>query len=80
MTDEVYQRLSKYLKLNELTYNAEVKYSWYRIALKAKQSDVVENVKKFLLSQGRMKYIRPVYYAWYPFQKQECLEFFDKNK
>lgn len=80
MTEEVYARLRDILKLNELKYNSEVKYTWLQIALKTKHEDALEETKKFLLSQGRMKYIRPVYYSWYPFQKEACLDFFDKNK
>lgn len=78
--EKVYTNLRDVLNLHDECHNAEVKHVWYPIALKTKHDDVIPLVKKFLLSQGRMKYIRPVYYAWYPFQKEECLDFFDKNK
>lgn len=80
ISDDVYNNLRDSLMLNTHSYNAEVKYLWFQVALLLKKEDVVEVAKKFLLTHGRMKYVRPVYFAWYPFQKEQCLEFFDKNK
>ena len=75
----IYSNLRDTLGLHD-SYNAEIKHLWYQIALKAKQADVVSHVKQFLLCHGRMKYIRPVYFTWYSYNKEDCLDFFDKNK
>lgn len=80
VTEEVYVNLRDILKICSNQYNAEVKYTWFQISLKTKHEECIENVREFLASQGRMKYIRPVYYAWFAFQQKECLEFFIQNK
>ncbi len=78
--DNIYRNLRDILGLHDEHHNAEIKYTWYTIALKTKHDDVVEPVKKFLLSQGRMKYICPVIYAWLEFNRQDAIEFFESNK
>jgi hypothetical protein len=77
--ESVYESLRDTLKIHS-GYNAEVSYVWYQIALKTNHDDVVDHVKEFLLRNGRMKYVKTLYFAWYHFQKNEALEFFDKNK
>ena len=79
ITDEVYINLRDKLKLHN-GHNAEISYTWYQIALKRKQADVVPFVQQFLLTQGRMKYIKPVYIAYVVFDKHNALDFFDKHK
>jgi hypothetical protein len=79
VTDLVYENIRDILNLHA-GYNVEVSYVWYQIGLKTKHEDVVEHVKKFLLCNGRMKYLKPLYFPWYHFQKEEALNFFDKNK
>ena len=78
--DKVYKNLRDNLKLNQENYNMEVKYLWYQIALKTKHDDVIPDLKKMLLSIGRMKYLKPLYSSWYEFNKNDAKSFFDKNK
>ncbi len=78
--DKVYKNLRDNLKLNQENYNMEVKYLWYQIALKTKHDDVIPDLKKMLLSIGRMKYLKPLYSSWYEFNKKDAKSFFDKNK
>ena len=77
--DKVYANLRDVLKMHG-NYNAEVKYIWYQIALITKHDDCIPYVKEFLLTHGRMKYIRPVYFEWYRYQKEEANKFFNENK
>ena len=79
VNNDIYQNLRDKLHLHD-KYNVEVQYIWYQIALKLCKEDVIPYVRKFLLSNGRMKYIRPIYFAYYGFKKEEALDLFDKNK
>jgi leukotriene-A4 hydrolase len=79
VSDQVYTNLRDILGLHS-GYNAEIGHLWYPLCLKLGKEDAIEHVKTYLLNHGRMKYIRPVYYSWYPFQKEACLDFFDKHK
>ena len=40
----------------------------------------IPNIKKFLETHGRLKYIRPVYFAWMEKDFTGSKEFFDKVK
>jgi leukotriene-A4 hydrolase len=79
LTDDAFANLRDCLGLHS-GYNVEVSYIWYQIALKMKKDCVIEHVRQFLLSNGRMKYIRPIYILYYQFKKDEALDLFDKNK
>ena len=79
VSESVYNNILNTLNIHS-GHNSEVSYVWYQIALKTKHEDVVVHVKEFLLRNGRMKYLKPVYFSWYHFQKEEALDFFDKNK
>ena len=79
INDTVYNNLRDVLQLHG-GYNAETKYVWYQIALATKHEDCVTYVKEFLLTHGRMKYMRPVYFEWYRFQKEEANKFFNEHK
>lgn len=79
INDTVYSNIRDTLKMHG-NYNAEVKYIWYQIALITKHDDSIPYVKEFLLTHGRMKYIRPVYFEWYRFQKEQANQFFNENK
>ena len=76
---EIYENLRDKLNLHA-GHNVEVQYTWYRLALLGKNADVVPYVKNFLLNNGRMKYLKPVYLAFYEYNKEEALDFFNKNK
>lgn len=54
--------------LNNLR-NAEMRFVWCRLALQAGYSKVLDNVTDFVSTQGRMKFIRPLFddmYHLYP--------------
>jgi leukotriene-A4 hydrolase len=79
LTQETYIEMRDRFNLH-IKQNAEVAYVWFQICLKLKQSDAIPFIQDFLLNNGRMKYIKPVYFAYYSYNKEECLTFFDKNK
>lgn len=41
--------------------NYEIKFRWVRIIIQENFADYFEQVRHFLTSQGRMKYVRPIY-------------------
>lgn len=41
--------------------NAEIKFRWIRLGLKAHWTDQVDTAVKFVTDQGRMKFVRPIY-------------------
>jgi leukotriene-A4 hydrolase len=53
-------RLSELYHLNE-TGNNEILLNWIRLAIKARWEPIIELALKFVDSQGRMKYVRPIY-------------------
>jgi len=79
MTDDVYNLLRDTLKLYE-NQNAEVLNDWYLIGLSLKKDDIKPYAISFLSKFGRMKYIRPLYAAFYKFNKTECLKVFNQYK
>lgn len=83
ITDEVYDLLNRVLKFNNnsITYNTEIITLWYLISLKTNQSKVIiEGLKEFLAKNGRMKYIKPLYMAWYNINPSEAKDYFAKVK
>ena len=79
ITDKIAQNLKKKLNLAE-EYNAEIKYMWYILALYKKMEEEIPNVEKFLETHGRLKYIRPVYFAWIEKDFDQAQQYFDKLK
>ena len=61
-------------------YNDEIKYMWYLLALDKKMENEIPNIKRFLETHGRLKYIRPVYFAWMAVDFDQAKEFFDQVK
>ncbi|KAJ0397142.1 hypothetical protein P43SY_007427 [Pythium insidiosum] len=43
------------------SHNAELRYRWYTLSLRAKDPRQHDNVARFLGEQGRMKYVRPLF-------------------
>lgn len=41
--------------------NSEIRFAWYRLALLAGYSEILDNVKDFVATQGRMKFVRPLF-------------------
>ena len=79
INEKICENLKNKLNLAE-EYNSEIKYMWYLLALDKKMENEIPNIKKFLETHGRLKYIRPVYFAWMENNFAEAKEFFDKVK
>jgi len=62
-SQDLVKRLDMLLRLNRgpKGRNAEVRFLWLRLALKAHYEPAVENAVEFVTIQGRMKYIRQIY-------------------
>ncbi|PAV65582.1 hypothetical protein WR25_12284 isoform A [Diploscapter pachys] len=52
--------INKLYQLNE-SENCEILLQWIRLCIKAKWDPIIEKALKFVETQGRMKYARPVY-------------------
>jgi leukotriene-A4 hydrolase len=76
VSEDVYQKLNALLKYN----NADTKTIWNVLSLKTKHNAVIPEVKEFLATHGRMKYIKPIYFAWIDYQKDEAKEYFEKHR
>lgn len=62
--------------------NSEIRFIWCRLALLAKYSKVLANVEDFVSTQGRMKFIRPLFndlYHVYP-RGSYAKELFSKTR
>ena len=79
INQKICENLKKKLNLAE-EYNAEIKYMWYLLALDKKIESEIPNIKNYLQTHGRLKYIRPVYFAWMEKDFNEAKEFFDQVK
>lgn len=79
ISDEVYNNLRDSLQLYTKE-NAEVLNLWIQVALLKKKNDIIQYAQDFLSKNGRMKYIRPIYAAFYIFNKDEALKTFNANK
>ncbi len=79
ISDSVYEIIRDKLGLH-CGYNVEVSFSWYQICLDLKKKDAIEHIRKFLLCNGRMKYIKPLYFKYYNYNREEALAFFKENK
>lgn len=49
--------------------NAEVRFRWYQIGIKAEYEPVFPKAASFLIEQGRMKYVRPLYRSLHKSEK-----------
>ena len=47
-------------KMNSKT-NSEIKFRWLRLCLKGEWTDAFPHTVSFVLEQGRMKFVRPLY-------------------
>jgi len=61
--------------------NSEVRYRWYQIGIRAEYAPVFPAAAKFVVEQGRMKFVRPLYRSMYRSEKGKALalETFKKN-
>lgn len=71
-------------ELLKTTKNSEINCAWYMIKLKSGDESVIPPLKDFLKSQGRMKYLKPLYRALYessiPNAKELATKIFNENK
>ena len=72
-------KIKKELNLVE-EYNDDVKAIWYEITLDKGLNDEIENIKNFLQTHGRIKYLKPLYYGWIKLNLKDARKFFDENK
>ena len=79
INEKIAQNLKKKLNLAE-EYNAEIKYMWYTLALDKKMEEEIPNIENFLATHGRLKYIRPMYFAWIEKDFEQAKAFFEKVK
>ena len=84
ISDAVITALDKAFGYNTTVVNNEVLCGWFQLCLLYKKggqaatvNTFVEPMKKFLASIGRMKFVRPLYRAWYqvaPEDARKCYE------
>ena len=79
VSDQTYDSLRDTLQLSS-GQNAEVVNLWIQIGLLKKKTDIISTAVTFLSQYGRMKYIRPIYIAFYLFDKNQALDTFNKYR
>ncbi|XP_042225073.1 leukotriene A-4 hydrolase-like isoform X1 [Homarus americanus] len=79
--------IKKLEKMNELynmssRNNAEIKFRWLRLGLKAHWKEQADEALKFVTEQGRMKYVRPIYRDLYDWEemRQQAIAVYKANK
>ena len=77
--EDLILKIKKELNLVE-EYNDDVKALWYEITLDKKLDVEIENIKQFLQTHGRLKYLKPLYYGWINLDLESARTFFDENK
>lgn len=60
LSTEAIEALEKNYKFSSFK-NCEIRFSWYKLCLKAKYEKIFDSVVSMLKEQGRMKYTRPLY-------------------
>ena len=62
--------------------NAEIKFRWQKLCIRAEMEEIVPSVVKFLVEQGRMKFTRPLYKNLYnsTMGKSIAVQTFVENK
>ncbi|XP_014235450.1 leukotriene A-4 hydrolase [Trichogramma pretiosum] len=64
------------------TQNSEIRFNWLRLCLKSKWEEKVDETLEFATSQGRLKFVRPLFrdvYAWEE-MRQRAIDVFMANK
>ena len=61
-------------------YNDDIKALWYEITLAKGLNDGINNIKRFLKTHGRLKYLKALYFAWIKLNLREARAFFEENK
>lgn len=63
--------------------NTEIMFRWLRLCVKSKDLDMLNKVLTFLNSNGRMKYVRPLYrdlYAWEEVRDKAIANFLENEE
>ncbi len=62
--------------------NAEIRFRWQKLAIRAEMEEVIPDVVRFATEQGRMKFTRPLYKALYKsaMGKQVAVETFVEHR
>ena len=71
--------IKKKLNLVE-EYNDDIKAIWYEITLNKGMNIEIDNIKNFLKTHGRLKYLKPLYFSWIKLDFNDAKNFFDENK
>ena len=77
--EDLILKIKKELNLVE-EYNDDVKAIWYEITLEKGLGEEIENIKNFLQTHGRLKYLKPLYYGWIKLDLENSRTFFEENK
>ena len=72
-------KIKKDLNLVE-DYNDDIKALWFEITLDKGLYDEINNIKRFLKTHGRLKYLKALYFAWIKLNLREAKAFFEENK
>lgn len=62
--------------------NAEIMFSFLLIGIKAKWTPIIPKALEFVQSNGRIKYVKPVYRKLFSWEesRQKALDTFEKNQ
>lgn len=73
--------MEKLYKFNE-TSNAEIRFRWIRIGLKAQWEEKIDEALKMVTEVGRMKYVRPLYQDMYKWEaaRKRAISTYNNNK
>lgn len=73
--------MEKLYKFNE-TSNAEIRFRWIRIGLKAQWEEKIDDALKMVTEVGRMKYVRPLYQDMYKWEaaRKRAIATYNNNK
>ena len=77
--ESIILEIKKELNLVE-DYNDDIKAIWYEITLQKGMKDEIENVKNFLKTHGRLRYLKPLYFSWIKLDLNDSMAFFEENK
>ena len=78
-SEEIIIDIKKVLNLVE-EYNDDIKAIWYEITLDKGMKEEIDNVKNFLKTHGRLKYLKPLYFSWIKLDSTDAKKFFDENQ
>jgi len=74
LLDQAPLSVDKITKMKELyqfdqSQNAEIKFRWLRLGIRARDETAIEPALKFVAEQGRLKFVRPLYKDLYEWDK-----------